>query len=66
MGIFIVTFAVFALAVIGLGIGWLVTGKELQGSCGGLNKLNGMEECQICGRTPENCENQELSSSAAK
>lgn len=59
MEIFIITFAAFTLTVIGLGIGWLVKGKELQGSCGGLNKLNGMEECQICGRNPESCEMEE-------
>lgn len=58
MEIFVITFIAFGLAVLGLGIGWFVKGKALEGSCGGLNKLNGMEECQICGRTTS-CEDDE-------
>lgn len=38
------TFSVFLLAVGGLAIGWLVQGKVLKGSCGGL----GGDSCGIC------------------
>jgi len=41
---FAVTFFVFSLAVIGLGIGWLVAGKTRKGSCGGL----GGNACGVC------------------
>lgn len=40
----LVTFSVFLLAVGGMALGWLVQGKILKGSCGGL----GGDQCGIC------------------
>lgn len=40
----LITFSVFLLAVGGLSLGWLMQGKILKGSCGGL----GGEQCGIC------------------
>jgi uncharacterized protein len=39
-----VTFSVFLLAVVGMAVGWLVQGKVIKGSCGGL----GGDGCGIC------------------
>lgn len=36
MEMFLATLLFFLLAVLGLSIGFLITGKRLQGSCGGL------------------------------
>lgn len=54
--VFIITFIVMSLAAMGLAIGWLVTGRELKGSCGGLSNVPGVK-CDICGRS-ESCEPQ--------
>lgn len=59
---FLITFAVMALAVLGMAIGVLTGRRELKGSCGGLNNPNG--ECP-CGRS-ESCETDEVSSSAGQ
>ncbi|MBQ49625.1 MAG: hypothetical protein CMP10_19755 [Zetaproteobacteria bacterium] len=56
MEIFLVVLPIFALVCIGMGIGYLVKGKPLKGSCGGLNNLNtkdGKSFCEICGATGE-------------
>ncbi len=55
MATFLVTFAVFALAAAGLGVGYLLQNRELKGSCGGLSAMNG-EPCPICGGKPADCE----------
>lgn len=48
MNIFLATFAIMALAVLGMSIGVLTGRRELKGSCGGLNNVDG-GECP-CGR----------------
>lgn len=52
MSMFLITFVIMALAVLGMSIGALTGRRELKGSCGGLNNAEG--ECP-CGRT-EPCE----------
>ena len=50
-GIFLVTLLFFMLAVLGLAIGYLVTGKRLKGSCGGLPAAmakSGVEVPEFC------------------
>lgn len=52
MQLFIFSMAAFALAGLGLAIGYIVKGKSLKGSCGGLNNLatkDGKSYCEICG-----------------
>jgi hypothetical protein len=39
--VYLVTFGAFVLAVIGMGIGVLVRGKALKGSCGGIDPTTG-------------------------
>ena len=49
----IVAIVVFGLVFAGLAIGLLLANKPLQGSCGGLNQLDGQDSCQLCGKTAE-------------
>lgn len=52
----IVTF-LFIAAIVGLmSIGVLMGRKPVQGSCGGLNNIDGMAECELCGGDRNKCE----------
>ena len=55
MATFLVTFTVFSLAALGLGVGYLFQNRELKGSCGGLQAMNG-EPCPVCGGQPKDCD----------
>lgn len=46
MTVFLLSIAVFALAILGLGAGVLLGGRPLKGSCGGNAVLN---ICPLCG-----------------
>jgi hypothetical protein len=49
MSIFIVSFAVFALVMLGMAIGVIVNNQAIKGSCGGLNDIEGLKgACDIC------------------
>lgn len=54
--IFMVTFGVFVLFFLFMGVGYLVQRKPLKGSCGGVATLMGDEYCQFCGNDPNKCE----------
>lgn len=56
--IFIVTFGVFALFFLFMGVGYLMKKQPLKGSCGGVANLMGDEYCQFCGNDPNKCESQ--------
>jgi len=45
----VLSFAVFLLAVLGMALGALVSGRRIEGSCGGLNRIPGVES--DCGGT---------------
>ena len=45
-----IAFAVFVLAVLGMAIGAIMTGRRLTGSCGGLSSIDGAGHCTVCGR----------------
>ena len=45
-----IAFAVFVLAVLGMAVGAIVTGRRLTGSCGGLANIDGAGHCTVCGR----------------
>ena len=51
-----VTFTVFMLFFIFMGIGYMVKKKPLRGSCGGVAKLMGNEKCSYCGDDPNKCD----------
>ncbi|MEZ5448198.1 MAG: (Na+)-NQR maturation NqrM [Thiolinea sp.] len=44
--VFLLTFLIFALAMLGLAVGWLFNQRALKGSCGGISSLPGMEDHQ--------------------
>ena len=50
-----ITFAVFMLFFIFMGIG-MIQKKPLRGSCGGVAKLMGNEKCSYCGDDPNKCD----------
>ncbi|ELA09114.1 hypothetical protein MOMA_01865 [Moraxella macacae 0408225] len=53
---FFITFSVFALFFLCLGVGYLVKKQPLKGSCGGVANLMGDEFCQFCGNDPNKCD----------
>ena len=58
MTTFIIAFAVFALALLGLSLGLILNKRPIKGSCGGLNQINGVESdcggaCRIGGKTAD-------------
>ena len=47
---FLAVFTHFGLALAGLGIGWLVRGRELKGTCASQAAFTG-GVCEVCGKT---------------
>ncbi|MFN3164629.1 MAG: (Na+)-NQR maturation NqrM [Pseudohongiellaceae bacterium] len=56
MATLLVTFIVLALIVAMMSVGVLMGRKPVQGSCGGLNKIEGMGDCEICGGDRDRCD----------
>lgn len=54
--IFAITFSVFLLFFIFMGIGYMVKKKPLKGSCGGVANLMGDKNCSFCGNDPNKCD----------
>ncbi|KFC08167.1 putative exported protein [Trabulsiella guamensis ATCC 49490] len=50
--VFLATFAIFALVILALSLGYLIKRKSIQGSCGGISSL-GLEKVCDC---PEPCD----------
>jgi len=45
----ILTFIIFALVMLGMAIGVIVSNRSIKGSCGGLNDIDGLAgACDIC------------------
>ena len=43
-------FVVLLLAVAGMAVGVVVSGRRIAGSCGGLSAIPGVDQCGVCGR----------------
>lgn len=56
MTILLVTFVFIALMILIMSVGVLFGRKPVQGSCGGLNKIEGMGECELCGGDRAKCD----------
>lgn len=57
MSIFLITFVCFAVVIAAMAIGAMMTGRQIKGSCGGLNNLvtdeSGKKSCGFCGMPAE-------------
>ncbi len=52
----LIAFFAFILIFLCMAIGLIVQQKPLKGSCGGVAKLMGNEDCEICGGDPNKCD----------
>ena len=59
-----ITFTVFILFFIFMGVGYMLKKQPLKGSCGGVAKLMGDEKCDYCGDDPNKCDSLEANSQA--
>ncbi|NND91988.1 MAG: (Na+)-NQR maturation NqrM [Granulosicoccus sp.] len=50
MALFLITFGIMVLAVLGMAIGVIFGRTPIAGSCGGLNAVDGSGTCQSCSR----------------
>ena len=47
---FIFTFIFLLLVVILMSLGVILMGKNIKGSCGGLNAISGSDKCLVCNK----------------
>ena len=50
MEIFIITFVFLAIIIVLMSLGVMLMGKNIKGSCGGLNAISGSDKCSICNK----------------
>ena len=50
METFALAFVILGLAVFGMSIGVIMTGRTIKGSCGGLNAISGADKCLVCSK----------------
>lgn len=49
MYLFLISFVVIAVAMLGMAVGVILSSRPIQGSCGGLENIEGLEaSCDIC------------------
>lgn len=56
MTVFLITFLLMVVVIVIMSIGVLFGRKPVQASCGGMNNVVGLKECEICGGEPKKCE----------
>jgi hypothetical protein len=56
MAVFLISFLLIVTVVLIMSVGVIMGRKPVQGSCGGLNSLSGMDECELCGGSVSKCE----------
>ena len=45
---FLLAFVLLLLIVLGMSLGVILMGKNIKGSCGGLNAISGSDKCVVC------------------
>ena len=58
MNTFLITLGVFAVALCGMAIGVMVSGRRIKGSCGGLSSFkdrDGNSVCEACSNPSPDC-----------
>ncbi len=56
MATLLVSFFIIAVVIGIMSIGVLMGRKPVQGSCGGLGNVKGLDECELCGGSRNKCE----------
>lgn len=56
MGTFLLVLVIVMLLVAGMSVGVLMGRKPISGSCGGLGAMGISKSCDICGGSPQKCE----------
>ena len=50
MEIFLITFVCLTIIVTIMSLGVMLMGKNIKGSCGGLNAISGTDKCLVCNK----------------
>ena len=50
MEIFVLAFIILILAVLGMSVGVILSGRTIKGSCGGLNAISDADKCVVCSK----------------
>ncbi len=50
MTTFLITFIFFTLIIVLMSLGVMLMGKNIKGSCGGLNAVSGSDKCLVCNK----------------
>ncbi len=61
----VLAFLAFVLFFVTMSLGYIIQNKPLKGSCGGVAKLMGNENCELCGGDPNKCETEQQNAQAA-
>lgn len=56
MELFLISFLLMAVVILIMSVGVLMGRRPVQGSCGGLNRIDGMGECELCGGDKKKCD----------
>ncbi len=64
--VFVLSFVVLLLIVVGMSVGVIFANKPIKGSCGGMSALGIDTECDICGGDPKKCEEENADPSDKK
>jgi hypothetical protein len=61
MRVFLISFGVLALVMLGMAVGVILSNRRLKGSCGGLGSVMG-EDCEFCDKKKnDECPNEKTS-----
>lgn len=50
MELFLITFVCLTIIVTIMSLGVMLMGKNIKGSCGGLNAISGTDKCLVCNK----------------